>query len=374
VREALAERLLAQVMNWTAEDVAQERPLLQAMADLKYNEYQQFSPGMRFVESLALWLDQFKSADERRAAYNFVKQRLVFFSNAEIAHLVSTAYPDHIKPILLQHAASSLNIPERYISKIANSPEFRILKRRCLFLGLSDGARIDVFRRSNTELSHEQIWQTYDISPEKAESMRKELKTDLEHITGEIPSELSSTFRMIFLLDDFSGSGFTYLRKDEETGGFKGKIYKFYNQLTNEKNGLYQLIDKENLYIYIVFYIATNKSRSSIEEMLHELLNDACKKWRIRIVQFLEEDVSLKNSPDDAPFLDLIELYYDPGMDNKITMQGGTDVKRGFAGCALPLILSHNTPNNSVALLWADPELYKIRGLFPRVSRHRSEP
>ena len=53
MREALAERHLATVMNWTPEDVANERPLLQAMAELKYNEYQQFAPGIRFVESLA---------------------------------------------------------------------------------------------------------------------------------------------------------------------------------------------------------------------------------------------------------------------------------------------------------------------------------
>jgi len=54
MRDALAERLLANVMKWTPEDVALERPVLQALAALKYDEYQQFSPGMRFVESLAL--------------------------------------------------------------------------------------------------------------------------------------------------------------------------------------------------------------------------------------------------------------------------------------------------------------------------------
>jgi hypothetical protein len=51
MRDALAERLLANVMAWTPEDVARERPVLQALAALKYDEYQQFSPGMRFVES-----------------------------------------------------------------------------------------------------------------------------------------------------------------------------------------------------------------------------------------------------------------------------------------------------------------------------------
>lgn len=52
MKDALAERLLAAVMNWKEEDVARERPDLQAMAAYKYDEYRQFSPGMRFVESL----------------------------------------------------------------------------------------------------------------------------------------------------------------------------------------------------------------------------------------------------------------------------------------------------------------------------------
>ena len=59
MRDALAERLLANVMQWTPADVAEQRPKLQALAAFKYDEYQQFSPGMRFVESLALWLDFF---------------------------------------------------------------------------------------------------------------------------------------------------------------------------------------------------------------------------------------------------------------------------------------------------------------------------
>ena len=158
MREALAERLLATIMNWTPEDVANERPLLQAMAALKYDEYQQFAPGMRFVESLALWLRQFKTEAERRTAYNFVKKRLVFFSAAEIAHLVSIAYPDHIRPLLISRAAVSTGISERYVARIANGKDYKILRRQCLFLGLSDGARIDTFRRAtNAELSHEQI-------------------------------------------------------------------------------------------------------------------------------------------------------------------------------------------------------------------------
>ena len=38
MKDALAERLLAAVMNWKEEDVARERPDLQAMAAYKYDE------------------------------------------------------------------------------------------------------------------------------------------------------------------------------------------------------------------------------------------------------------------------------------------------------------------------------------------------
>jgi len=47
------------------EDIGQERPFLQDMASFKCDNYQQYSPGMRFVESLALWLDQFRTREER---------------------------------------------------------------------------------------------------------------------------------------------------------------------------------------------------------------------------------------------------------------------------------------------------------------------
>ena len=185
MREPLAERLLAVVMDWTPEDVSNERPLLQAMAAFKYNEYQQFAPGMRFVESLALWLEQFKTKLERTAAYDFVKSRLVFFSSAEITHLVNVAYADHIRPLLINRAGKATKIPERHMTRIINNNVYKALRRQCLFLGLSDGARIDTFRRvTNLELSHEQIWQTYEMSSEKGDEILKKLQEDVNIIAA----------------------------------------------------------------------------------------------------------------------------------------------------------------------------------------------
>ena len=43
----------------------------------------------------------------------------------------------------------------------------------------------------------------------------------------------------------------------------------------------------------------------------------------------------------------------------------------GFDECALPVVLSHNTPNNSLPILWQDTDNdEEFKGLFPRISRH----
>lgn len=376
MKDDLAERLLASIMEWSPEDVAHERPILQAMASYKYDEYGQFSPGMRFVESLAVWLKQFDK-EHRQIAYDFVKNRLIFCSISEVEHLVSMTYPDIVKPILFDYVAQALSIPNRYVCKIAASQEFRILRRKCLFFGLSDGSRTDIFRRSNPELSHEQIWQAYEVSTEKKRDMLKDLSKDLDEIGNSTSLESEPSFQVVFLLDDFSGSGKSYIRKDPDSGEFKGKIAKFYKQVCEESNNeeieLRKLISRNNLQIYIVLYIATMQARQYLEQALEDFFKDKPVKWGLRIVHQFTDQVPL-SVVRDREFLALVEQnkYYDPSVEDKHTKVGGGNVKKGFASCQLPLVLSHNTPNNSVFLLWADPQLFKVRGLFPRISRHRS--
>ena len=38
----------------------------------------------------------------------------------------------------------------------------------------------------------------------------------------------------------------------------------------------------------------------------------------------------------------------------------------GFDECSLPLVIYHNTPNNSFPIIWAGE-----KALFPRVTRHK---
>ena len=67
-------------MGWKVpEDAGDEHPDLQALAAAGYDDYQQFEPGKRFIENLAIWLHRFPQ-ENRNAAYDYAKQKLLFLS------------------------------------------------------------------------------------------------------------------------------------------------------------------------------------------------------------------------------------------------------------------------------------------------------
>jgi hypothetical protein len=315
-------------------------------------------------------LNQFKSVEERRIAYEFIKKKLIFCSSAEMNHLVSIAYPDHIRPLLLRRSAQDARIDEHFVSKLAAHPAFKVRRRQCLFLGLSDGARIDVFRRSNSpDLTHEQMLQTTEVSPSRVDELLSKLSAGVSTLLGREAPEEMPRFRTIVLLDDFSGSGLTYLRRGD-AGSFKGKIGEFHRNLTATDSPERRLVDIKRLEIIVVLYMATDQARSHLETLSTEVWDPLGVKHSVVVIHLLSGLTCLR--PNDGNAMGaLIETYYDPDIENQHTKIGGTDVKYGFARCGLPLVLSHNAPNNSLSLLWADSE--KMRALFPRVSRHRKE-
>jgi hypothetical protein len=357
MRDALAERLLAKVMSWSAADVARERPILQALASLKYDEYQQFSPGMRFVESLALWLAQFE-ADERQIAYDFIRSRLIFLSEREMAHFAAVMYPDLIRPLLLERAADQDSVPSYHVGRIAQGTTFRLLQASTLFFGLSDGARVDQFRRSNRELLHEQIFSGYELPQERVAELRKWLCT----------SQQVSSVPAIILLDDFAGSGTSYVRRDGNE--LNGKITKFLKRITEEAEWK-GLVSFPTTTIVVALYVATSQAIKHIEDLAPDLKTRFGAIIRVLPMQLLDERIRI-SATSDEPFIRLVDRYYDTSEENEHTQKGGTNVKFGFAACGLPLVLHHNAPNNSLFLLWVENS-EQIRPLFQRFSRHRRE-
>lgn len=358
-----AEKLLARVLGWKDDDVLNVLPTLTLLSEHKYDHYQRFNPGRRFIESLALWLNQFDDAD-RRPALDLVLERLIFFSEKEMSHLVSISYPDVIVQERLKIVSEELGIPSHYVRTITGSKRFDELRHRSLYLGLSDGARTNELRRySDGEISNEQIWQAYELGEEKAGEMLDKLRDGL----GERRRE-SAHFNLVWLLDDFSASGNTYIRFDPQTRRFKGKLPKIYSQLHT-----YGIIEPAHYEVYLLLYAATQQALDHIEYWSSRFTGDmGYKPLQVRSVCTLDRSIALTNETTTT-IGSLLgkEKYFDSRVarDKHIAV-GGTDGRLGFAGCALPVVLSHNTPNNSIYMLWG-PDTYDFRGLFPRVSRHR---
>lgn len=366
MKDQNAQELLAKVMNWQEpEIVSRYVPTLQLLADYKYDNYQRFGPGKRFIESLALWLKQFDQED-RQLALDFILKHLVYFSDAEMSHLVQSAYADLIIQERLRLVAEEQDIAAYRIGVIRRHPRFKELQLKSLYLGLSDGARTNEIRRaSDGEIDNEQIWQAYELGDDKTEEMVKALGKSLEKygLTVREPR-----FNLIWLVDDFSASGHTYIRYDSDEKKYKGKIKKIYEQLHSGK-----IVDTSHYEIFLLLYVATRKAIDHIEYWAERFTSEnGYKSLQVRVLCPIEYET--KFSQEWSPELQALmakPVYYDPIVFDEHFKVGGTaDACLGFAGCALPIVLSHNTPNNSVYILWG-PESSNFPGLFPRVSRHR---
>ncbi len=371
MKKELAESLLARIMGWDDAAKARERARLEVLAAYKYDQYQQFAPGRRFLESLALWLAQFDEGKERDIAYDFVCRRLVFISDEEMNQLVELAFPTIIRPILLSDAAADGEITPSYrVKKLVESTSYRRRLRQTLILGLSDGARTDRFRRVNPKsISHEQVFHAYDVSIDKAVDLSDKLTEDLTSILGEPPAEEEAKFKYVVLLDDFSASGTSYIRPEGNDGQWTGKIAKVIAKL-EEGEGLGYNIADHSVRVLVVIYIASAVATDYIQNSIDKL---PFSKGTIELhTVFPLTQSSRLERVNEANLFKLLEesKYFDSRADDEHGAVGGTSMQLGYSDGRLPIVLSHNTPNNSIYLLWAE-DVHKVLGLFPRVSRHR---
>jgi len=361
MRTALAEKLLVKIMGWDSTKISQERPLIQALSNFKYNEYQQFSIGTRFIESLVKWLNQFETKEEKNIAYDFLKQRLIFISNDQMLHLVNITYSDKINPFLIRKSATILGYNPFHVRKIVNSQAYKTITRRSLFIGLSDGSRVDQLRRYSG-LDNEQVIPTYQINKGKVDDMIKELKN----------SNVTPSYNTVFLIDDFTASGTSYFRLEGVER--KGKIFKTIDALYCEKSDLYSLVDHtEPIDIRIIFYIATAESveklKKEIEDWKKETSNNFV--FKIEVVQFIDEKVKINLTEDNDFIMLSIKYIKEEIVDLHFEKAKHKEFYLGYNECALPLILVHNTPNNTMPLLWWVSKNKDFVGLFPRVTRHK---
>jgi hypothetical protein len=320
---------------------------------------------MRFVESLAAWLQQFKP-EEREIAYSFVRNSLVYIGPAEIQHLVELFFPETVQRRLLSAVADSLKIPKyRVWADVNAAKEYETLLRRSLFFGMSDGARIDTFRRTNAgTISNEQVLLATEISDEKWDQILTDLRKDLK--------DDKARFAFIFLIDDFVGSGTTLLRKE---GSWKGRLKRFWD--TIEKHLMTHFQDDWSLIVH--HYIGNSEAIKTVDDRHKAIAAERGQDAWFKSVEFTFGTVlppTLRiNTEEHKEFLELVAWYYNNAIQTAHTDKGGIgDVRLGFGNCALPLVLEHNTPNNSIALIWAETDdgngQHAMRPLFRRRQRH----
>ena len=364
MHHGFALRYLANALNWDEREEEEETKWLRLISEFKYDNYHDFLVGSRFVESLLDWILQFKTED-RRIAYRFVRERLVFISISEMNHLVRRAYPTFIAPFVLARAAGIVGVPDYLVrSKRRNVELVNRISRRTLYLGLSDGARLDVFRRHNsTTVCNEQIVSNYQIDTGKWDDLMGELKKD--------SGDSNAVFDIVVLLDDFTASGTSLLRR--KATSWSGKLPKTLKMIKKHRSNLAEDCD-----FLVHHYVGTETAR--------EVLAENAKQWdafsELTTGRFqrtfdliLKKELSLTRE-NCGEMRRLIEDYYDPSIETAHHRVGGTnDIKFGFGECGLPLVIEHNTPNNSLPVLWAESAQtssggHSMKPLFRRRERH----
>ena len=378
MNQDLGLKVLSQIMAWSDERAREEFRWLRLMARLKYDGYRDFQAGMRFIESLATWLQQFAAA-EREAAYAFVRQTLVYIGPGEMQRLVEQFYPGTVRDRLVRTIAAERAIPiYRVLADATARTAVERLRRQTLFMGLSDGARIDTIRHANAGLlSNEQLVQGTQVDKDKWQDLRDNLRKDLD--------DPSAGFRLVYLVDDFAGSGTTFLREDAEKG-WKGKLMRFRESVDSAVKALNgEPIFAPNWDLCIHHYIASASAAAAIEQRLAKAREALAGDGWARAMHASFGAILPADLPIDAiegqhtDFIQLTRRYYDPKIQTKHTSVGGAPhLGLGYGGCALPLVLDHNTPNNAVALLWAETDggehdgvtAPAMRPLFRRRQRH----
>ena len=174
---------------------------------------------------------------------------------------------------------------------------------------------------------------------------------------------IANGFVNIFLLDDFSGSGISFIRK--EAGEWKGKIIKFLDRLKDYG------IKTNTIDLLLLLYISTSNALEYIASNLSEYKteNKITAAYNVEAIQIIDKPKI------NQEIKDLLKKYYEQYGMNTIEdshyKKGDYNTPfLGFNAGSLPLVIYHNTPNNAIPIIWFNNS-DNYYGLFPRVTRHK---
>lgn len=268
------------------------------------------------------WLGQFSSQAEQDEMINMVLNNLLYIPAAFCEETISEVW--------------------KYHTSIKTNK-----KNEAVFLvGLSDGARLDLVRSYNEQIFTFQFSLEFEINESKCNTFMKKMKQSIG--TSEIEA------LNIVLIDEFLASGISFIRY--EAGTWKGKLIKVFNQLI-------PIFEKytNNISISILTYYATEKGEQYLEKSLNSYLaEDSCTPISIESVNRvpkaelnIQQIKIIEKIFNQHPILD---RHYQKGAVNRPYL--------GFDESQLMIVFEHNTPNNSLPIIWHK------NGIFPRQNRH----
>ena len=374
----LAKKFLSELMGWDDIEATARFREMDLMSDIKYDSYDQFMPGIKFVGNFYLWLSQFKEPEERKLMYEFVSKYIIYINSTQISHLIDLLYNTKVIPLIRSKVVEDFHQQGKSVNKfnfrhLDNSSEFKSHKRKTLFIGLSDGSHIDIIRR-NSYLDNDQVLTNYYPDDNKLKDLADELAAckDLEH-------DATKKFESIVLIDDFTASGSSFIRKKED-GSFGGKLPTFFKVVNG--NPTFKALFTDDFEIHLYFLIATKNALAHIRGLLDEYMKqNNGMNVKVDCVQTLDDDAKFTSRQEQKAkkMLAVIskERYInEPALTKayKDSYQAGD--KRyhlGYRQCALTVVLNHNTPNNSLPIIWQpkrDEEGAQLYPLFYRITRH----
>lgn len=367
MKATLAKSLVAKLMNWKDEEATKAFQWLELMVDYKFDHYKQYGPGHRFYVHLLRWLSQFDVSD-RECAWGLLRDQLIYVSQDEMTHMVSLTGPIIYREMRAA-VARRLRLPvyrvledERAIRKLEE------MRHRTLYVGVSDGAHIDVFRRFNEgRISNEQVVPMIEISKAKQIKLKEKLQKRLAAMGSDAPA----TFEWVCLIDDFTASGTTSIRFEDNE--WDGKVRRFMEEIDAGDEGTKLISDEAHIQVH--HYLASTKAKLNVTRLLGEYeAEHPGVRFIASFTHVFPPNIVVASDPA-SPIATLLERRYDPSIETSHTED---KIAFGYKQGGLPLVLDHNTPNNSVATLWARSEPHKdtyvaanhMWPLFPRRQRH----
>jgi len=323
---------------------------LRFMAKYKYDSYEVYSAGKRFLPSLLEWLSQFRKNGEKEAGLIIVRE-LLFLSRTEMQELSRVTYQN----ILLEMMDEIIRV--QGLNRFDYATAFDRLDpflEKCVFIGMSDGAQIDYFRRhSGGKIRNEQAVPYYKVDEEE--------------------KQFHSKARYAFLLEDMCGSGTTFLRTENAHGRINivGQFPRFLKKWSK-----FTSFDA----IYYCPYLIAEKGlrRLSMLSVGPKRIVDRRRKLRFKIIpgMIIPETYSILN-PHNEMFsnaerhriMKLCNNYYDREVEDEHTLKGG-GCRFGFGGIGIFLVRYNNTPNNTPSILWHANLAKGRKPLFRRLARH----